>query len=810
MFVKSTERWFAMAGVVLMSMVAIAGFAIAIYAAWLFHDLPDGNEIVDYRPPTSTRLFAWDGTLIGEFAQERRIFIPYNRIPERVSRAFLAAEDRNFFNHSGVDVGGLSRAMVKNVINFVQGRRLEGGSTITQQVAKNVLLSNERTIGRKLKEFILARRLETSLTKEQILELYLNDIYLGYRSNGIGTAAYNYFGKSVDQLTLAETAYLAALPKGPHNYHPIRRKDQAIARRNWILGEMASVGWVTKAEAEAAMREDLVVQSAPQRTKYRDADFFVSEVERRSKALFGEDIYSAGYYMKTTLDPKLQTAARMALMDGLELYDRRHGWRGAWGNIGSINEGWQQEAAAIEAKLPERRKAPFERPDWQVAVVERAGGSIRLAEAPAGENHGNLRASDVAWAQGGAGLKAGDLIYVARDATGAYALKQVPAVNGALVAVDPWTGRVVAMVGGYSFSLSKFNRATQAKRQPGSAIKPFIYATALEGDFTPASIVVDGPITFKGANGEAWSPKNYSRTYYGPQTLRKGLELSRNAMTVRLADKVGMKTVAAKVVQYGAVDSMEPYLSNALGSTETTPYQLTAAYSAFVNGGRRIKPHLIELVQDYQGKVIYRADQRKCPAGCTRAFDGTESPRLTPEGQQVMDPIVAYQINSFLQGVVQRGTAARASALGIPLGGKTGTTNEYRSAWFVGFTPDLVAGVFVGFDDNRSLGESETGGSAALPIFIDFMAAATKNKPVKDFRKPKEAIYVSIRGHEEAFRPGTEPKPIERTPDVVDGPKPYTEVWRDGLTGQPSNQATPQEQPKKKKYVDEIEEEVLY
>lgn len=802
---KSTERWFAMAGVVLMTTVAIAGFAIAIYSAWLFHDLPDGNEIVDYRPPTSTRVFAWDGTLIGEFAQERRIFVPYNRIPPQLAQAFLAAEDRNFFNHAGVDMGGLSRAMMKNVSNFVQGRRLEGGSTITQQVAKNVLLTNERTLGRKLKEVILARRLETSLTKEQILELYLNDIYLGYRSNGVGTAAYNYFGKSVDQLTLAEVAYLASLPKGPHNYHPIRRKEQAITRRNWILGEMAKVGWVTRAEADAAIKEDLVVQSAPARAKYRDADFFVAEVEQRAKVIYPKDLYTSGYYLKTTLDPRLQTAARIALMDGLETYDRRHGWRGAWGNI-PVAEGWQDEALTTENRLPDRLKSPSERPNWEVAMVDKSTGSVRLAESG---DRVSLRSSDVAWAQAGRGLKSGDLVYVSRDAAGGYRLNQVPAVNGALVAIDPWTGRVVAMVGGYSYSLSKFNRATQAKRQPGSAIKPFIYAAALEGDFTPASIVVDGPITFKGANGENWSPKNYSRTYYGPQTLRKGLELSRNAMTVRLADKVGMKNVAQKVVAYGAVDKMEPYLSNALGSSETTPYQLTAAYSAFVNGGRRIKPHLIELVSDYEGKVIYKAEQRNCPSACRRAFDGTESPRLVPEGQPVMDSIVAYQVNSYLQGVVERGTAVRARVLDRPIGGKTGTTNEYRSAWFVGFSSDLVVGVFVGFDDNRSLGDSETGSSSALPIFVDFMQTATKNKPGKPFRKPKDAVYVMVRGHEEAFRPGTEPKPVERTVHQDDGPKPYTEVWRDGLTetvpDAPPPQAQPDE-PRTRRYVDEIED----
>ncbi len=774
-----SQRWFAVAGVIMMVTVAVAGFAMAIYAAWLFHDLPDGNEIADYRPPTSTRVFAWDGTLIGEYAQERRIFVPYNRLPERLTQAFLAAEDRNFFTHSGVDIGGLSRAMMKNVSHAAQGRRLEGGSTITQQVAKNVLLTNERTLGRKLKEVILARRLETSLSKEQILELYLNDIYLGYRSNGVATAAFNYFGKSVDQLTLSEMAYLAALPKGPSNYHPSRRKAQAIARRNWILGEMAQVGWITQVEAQAAQKEDLVVQAAPQRAKYRDADFFVAEVERRAKNLFGEDIYSSGYYVKTTLDPRLQTAARIALMDGLEVYDRRHGWRGAWGNV-ELSEGWQDLAGKAETALAENRQAPFERPEWQAAQVDRPGaGGIRLVS---NGDSGTLRGEDLSWARGGAGLKAGDLVFVSpTGSNGVYRLHQVPAVNGALVAVDPWTGRVMAMVGGYSYSLSKFNRATQARRQPGSAIKPFIYATALEGDFTPASIVVDGPISFRGAGGSVWAPRNYSRTYYGPQTLRKGLELSRNAMTVRLADKVGMKNVAQKVISYGAVDKMEPYLPNALGAAETTPFMLTSAYSLFVNGGRRVTPHLIETVSDHEGKMIYKAERRNCPSGCRRAFDGTESPRLVPDGQQVMDPIVAYQVNSFMQGVVQRGTATRARVLERPIGGKTGTTNEYRSAWFVGFSPDLVVGVFIGFDDNRPLGSSETGGQTALPIFVDFMKTANKGKPVKEFHKPKDAVYVSVRGHEEAFRPGTEPKPVE-APVVEQGPRPYTEVWRDGLT----------------------------
>ncbi len=781
-----------------MTVIAVAGFAIAIYAAWLFHDLPDGTELADYRPATSTRVFAWDGTLIGEFAKERRIYVPYDRIPPRLAQAFLAAEDRNFFAHSGVDVGGLSRAAAKNVGNFMEGNRLEGGSTITQQVAKNVLLTNEQTLGRKLKEVILARRLEASLDKKQILELYLNEIFLGYRSNGVGTAAYNYFGKSVDELSLSEMAYLAALPKGPSNYHPTRRKEQAIDRRNWILGEMAKVGWVTPAEALAASKEDLVVQAAPARAKYRDADYFVGEVERRAQNIFGDEIYSSGYYLRTTLDPKLQTVARIALMDGLEQYDRRHGWRGGWDNI-DMGNGWQ--AVAL------KRAAPAEREDWQHAIVEKASSSsVSIITATDG-TRGRLADNDVIWAFAGKGLKSGDLIFVSEQSKGLFRLHQVPAVNGALVAVDPWTGRIVAMVGGYSYSLSKFNRAVQAKRQPGSAIKPFVYAVALENEFTPASIVMDAPISMAGANGAKWSPQNYTRRYYGAQTLRKGLEYSRNAMTVRLAQKVGIKTVSQKIAEYGISDNLPAVLPIALGAGETTPYKLTAAYSMFANGGRKIRPHLIEVVQDREGGVVYKAEARKCPGACKRAFDGTESPKLLPDGSPVIDPITAYQITSYLEGVVQRGTAAKASVLGRPIAGKTGTTNEYRSAWFVGYSPDLVVGVFVGFDDNRSLGEGETGGASALPIFVDFMQQALKNKPVKPFMKPKDAVFVSVRGYEEAFRPGTEPKPVvTAAPSDIEGPKPYTEVWRDGLTEEvPSQDATPERKP----YVDEAEP-ILY
>jgi len=779
------ERWVAVAGVAVLSIIAVAGFAIAVYAAWLFHDMPDAGDLVDYRPPTATRAYAWDGVLIGEFSRERRIYVPYDSIPPQLVQAFLAAEDRNFFQHGGVDAAGLGRAMAKNVLNAAHGRRLEGGSTITQQVAKNVLLNSDATLGRKLKEAILAGRLEKTLNKQQILELYLNEIWLGYRSYGVGAAAYNYFGKSISDLSLAECAYLAALPKGPDNYHPIRHKAQALIRRNWIIGEMADLGWVSRADADAALKEDLKVQLAPARAKYRDADFFVEEVRQRGLATLGPRLNEGGYYMRTTLDPRLQTAARVALMHGLEQYDRRHGWRGAWGHV-DIVEGW--EAAA------RKKSVPAERRDWRAAVVTQAGGDVHIRVAESGDT-GSLVGEDVSWANAGKGLKVGDLIFVEPAPGGGYRLRQVPAVNGALVAMEPYSGRVLAMVGGYSFSLSNFNRATQAMRQPGSAFKPIVYATALENGYTPASVVMDSAITLKGAKeGETWSPENYNKRFYGALQLRKGLELSRNAMTVRLAQGVGMAKIRDLAIRLGVTRDMAPVLAMALGAGETTPFKLTAAYASFVNGGRKIEPHLIETVQDREGKTIFRADHRACPR-CNAGFNGDESPRIPPGGDQLMDPITAYQITSDLQGVVQRGTATSVSVLGRPVGGKTGTTNEYRSAWFVGFTPQIVAGVFVGFDDNRSLGNGETGTVAAAPIFTEFMQEATKGLPKDDFKAPKNAKFAMVRGIREAFRPGTEPKMIVAPSYApIGGPQPYNQVWPDG---KPTGAAAPPPPPKK-------------
>jgi len=794
-------RWrgLGLAGVAVLGFIALGALAVGVYAAWLFHDMPDASDLVDYHPPTATRAYAWDGTLIGEFSRERRIFVPYDAIPAQTAQAFLAAEDHSFFKHGGVDVGGFARAQMKNVVNLAQGRRLEGGSTITQQVAKNILLSNEQTVGRKLKEAILASQLEQTLSKERILELYMNEIWLGYRSYGVGAAAYNYFGKSVSELTLAESAYLAALPKGPDNYHPIRRKAQAIARRNWVIDQMADLGWITREEARKAMAEDLVVQAAPTRSQYRDADYFVEEVRRIAldmKELGDDRLNAGGYYMRTTLDPQLQSAAKQALMTGLETYDRRHGWRGAFGHVTTL-AGWEEVAR--------KTVKPRERQDWKRAVVTGAsGGSVTVRTIDGAT--GSLAGQDVSWARAGKGIGAGDLVFVEPPKDGGpYRLKQVPAVNGALVAMEPYSGRVVAMVGGYSFSLSSFNRATQALRQPGSSFKPIVYATALESGYTPASTVLDAPITLKGYGGQDWSPENYSRDYYGALTLRKGLELSRNTMTVRLAQSVGMTKIATMAERLGVTKKMDRVLAMALGAGETTTYRMAAAYSTFVNGGKLVQPHLIETVEDRNGKVIWRADRRPCERCDAGFFGDAESPRIARTGDQVMDPITAYQITSMLEGVVQRGTATQALSVGKPLGGKTGTTNDYRSAWFMGFSPNLVVGVYIGFDDNRSLGNNETGSVAAVPIFVDFMTQALKDKPAVPFKAPANAKYAMIRGIREAFRPGTEPSVSTQTLGAAgtpSGPQPYNQVFPNGqVTGAPNAAAavSPQAPPPKKK-----------
>ena len=736
----------------LLSLVAVGGLALAVYAALLFRGLPDATELAEYYPPTSTRVYAWDGTLIAQLGQERRIFTPYDQIPPMVIRAFLAAEDHKFFEHGGIDVEGLGRAMTRDVFRAANKQRLQGGSTITQQVAKNILLTNEQTFGRKVKEAILAQRIEQTLPKTRILEIYLNQIALGYQSYGVGAAAYNYFGKTLGQLDLAQIAFLAALPKGPANYHPIRHKAAAIERRNWILGQLADLGWVDRRAVLAAMREDLVVQTKPERAHYRDADYFVEEVRQRAKATISQTAENDGLYLRTTLDSRLQTAAREALMKGLETYDHRHGWRGAWGHA-DVSPTW---SSAADVKPP-----PSERRAWVAVQIDEVGGGVARITTAKGEA-GQIIDADVVWANAGKGLKSGDLVFAEPVAEGShnYNLRQVPAANGALVAIEPKSGRVLALVGGYSFSLSNFNRATQAARQPGSSFKPFVYATALENGITPEQEVLDAPVYLNGGGGRVYSPENYEHTYSGMTPLRNGLVFSKNTMTVRLAQRVGMHKVVDAVVRDGVYDHLAPELAMALGAGEVTPFRLTSAYAEFANGGKRIQPHLIELAEDHTGQVTWKADRRDCP-NCDGPYDGQESPRIPPEGTQVMDPITAYQITLMLEGVTQVGTGADVGrAFGTrPIAGKTGTTNDYRSAWFVGYTPDIVVGVFVGFDNDATLGDKETGAHAALPIWIDFMQTALKDRPATDFIRPAGVKMAWTHGHMEAFKPGTEPKP---------------------------------------------------
>ncbi len=745
-------RFAAIAGTIVLCMVAVGGLGLAIYAALLFRGLPDAAELAEYRPPTSTRVYAWDGTLIAQLGQERRIFTPYDQIPPLVIRAFLAAEDHKFFEHGGIDVEGLGRAMGRDVFRAANKQRLQGGSTITQQVAKNILLTNEQTFGRKVKEAILAQRIEQTLPKSRILEIYLNQIALGNRAYGVGAAAYNYFGKTLGELDLAQIAFLAALPKGPANYNPLTHKAAAIERRNWILAQMAQLGWVARPAVQAAMQEDLVVQTKPERTHYRDADYFVEEVRQRAKGTISKTAENDGLYLRTTLDSRLQSAARIALMKGLESYDHRHGWRGPWGHT-DVSPDW--------AKAADVKPAPAERRTWVAAQIDKVGNGVADITTIKGDA-GSIIDADVVWANAGKVLLPGDLVYVEPLQPGSklYNLRQVPAVNGALVVIEPKSGRVLALVGGYSFSLSNFNRATQAARQPGSSFKPFVYATALENGFTPASTVLDAPIYLNGGGGKVYSPENYEHTYSGQTPLRNGLVFSKNTMTVRLAKAVGMHKIVDAAARFGVADHLPPYLPAALGAGEVTPFRLTAAYSEFANGGKRIQPHLIELAEDHSGQVVWKADRRDCPH-CGEPFNGEESPRIPPDGTQVMDPITAYAMTLMLEGVSQVGTGAEVGKTfgNRPIAGKTGTTNDYRSAWFVGYTPDLVVGVFVGFDDNRSLGDKETGAKAAIPIWIDFMQEALKDQPATDFAAPPDVKMAWAHGHKEAFRPGTEPKP---------------------------------------------------
>ena len=784
------------AGIVLGSLVLLAALAGGAIAFVFFHygrDLPDHNQLAAYEPPVMTRVHAGDGRLLAEHAREKRLFVPVGAMPERLVQAFLAAEDKAFYEHFGVDPISVANAVVTNLVNMVGNgeRRPIGASTVTQQVAKNFLLTNELSFSRKIKEAILAMRIEDAFTKDQILELYLNEIYLGAGSYGVAAAALNYFDRSLNDLSLEEIAYLAALPKAPNNYHPERKHEAAVARRNWVLGQMLANGAVSEAEAEAAMQSPLRTRARAPET-FVEAPHFAEEVRRWLQARYGDDaLYEGGLSVRTTVDPVLQAVADRALRGGLVAYDQRRGWRGPLAEVDPAGD-WRQALGAEE--LP-----PVPKP-WRLAAVLTADAG-RAEVGFADGTVGIIALDDLRWAREARGkgrlgpevaaahqvLSAGDVVPVepvnGRD--GAFALRQIPAASGALVALDPHTGRVLALVGGFDFATSEFDRATQARRQPGSAFKPFVYLAALDRGYTPASIVLDAPVVIdQGEHLRKWKPENYTERFYGPSTLRVGLEESRNLMTLRVAQDIGMKTVADYAARFGLYEDLPEMPSAALGSMETTPLDLAAAYAMLVNGGRKIEPAFVERIQDRNGRTVYRRDARACDRCRPGEWHRQLPPVLRDTRPVIADPRTTYQVVSMLEGAVQRGTGRALRQLGAPIGGKTGTTNEFRDAWFVGFTPDLVAAAYVGFDQPQSLGRKESGGRVAAPIVRDFLAGALVDKPAVPFRVPPGIRFVRVeRGSGalpgpasddvivEAFLPGTEPteRAVLRAAESLDG-----------------------------------------
>jgi penicillin-binding protein 1A len=764
----------------------VVGVAAASGLLWHYSkDLPDYSQLQDYEPPVMTRVHAADGSLVAEYARERRLYIPIQAVPKLVINAFLAAEDKNFYEHGGLDFFGIARAAVNYAQNFGSNRHPQGASTITQQVAKNFLLSNEVSFSRKIKEALLALKIERTYSKDKILELYLNEIYLGLGAYGIASASLTYFDKGVNELTVQEAAYLAALPKAPNNYHPFRARERALERRNWVIDQMAQDGFITGVQAEAAKRTALGVTQKPTSTHTFAAEYFAEEVRRELYDRYGEKkLYDGGLSVRTTLDTKLQMLARKTLTDGLVRFDEGQGWRGPVAKI-DISGDWGVKLADVKALAD---VAP-----WRLAVVlETSDPSARIGLQPGREPGGYiskerevgiLPLDGLKWAKTGGKavtkvgqvLNPGDVVYVElAKVAGQYRLHQVPEVSGAMVVEDPWTGRVLAMVGGFSYDQSQFNRATQALRQPGSSFKPIVYAAALDNGYTPSTLVLDAPIEIdQGPGLGVWKPENYENNFFGPSTLRFGIEHSRNVMTVRLAQDIGMPLIAEYAKRFGVYDQLPPYLSFALGAGETTLLRMVTAYGMFDNGGRRIKPTLIDRIQDRYGHTVYRHDERECIGCDAKKWANQPEPSLIDRREQVLDPMTAYQITSMMEGVVLRGTAAGAGfqkEIGKPVAGKTGTTNDEKDAWFIGYTPDIVVGVYMGYDKPRHLGRGATGGHLAAPIVKDFMKVALADKPAVPFRVPPgiKLIRVDLKTGQragpnsekvilEAFKPGTAP-----------------------------------------------------
>ncbi len=716
---------------VLISSVLVVGIL------WNYsNELPDYKFLKNYKPSVSSKVYSGNGDLVADFSQEKRIFVPFNSIPKNVINAFLSAEDKNFFSHPGVDAKGVVRAIINNISNILSSRRLEGASTITQQVAKNFLLSNEISLNRKIKEAILAFRIERVLTKERILELYLNQIYLGSGAYGVAAASLEYFDKSIRDLNYTEAALLAALPKAPSKYNPFRNIELAKFRRNLVLKNMFENNYINSTWYNKLINEEINLNKN-KKIYLEDAQYFVEDVRKQVIQTFSYDeIYKKGFNINTPINLKFQKKATASLRNGLIAYDQRKGWRGVLLNK-DLNKDWNKnlEKFKLEKSI-----------NWYLAIVKKVNKFSAVIETE--DNlEGVIEYKDISWTKKEFRdlLKPGDIIYAKYLGKNKYSLQQLPKVNGGIVVMDPYTGRVLALSGGFSFKKSEFNRATQAMRQPGSAFKPFVYALALENNYAPNSLVLDAPIVLdQGEDLKMWKPENYGKKFYGPSTLRTGLEKSRNLMTVRIAQDLGLEKIVDFSKKLKIYDNPKELLSISLGSEETTLLKLTSAYSAFVNGGKLVEPVLIDRIQDSEGTTIYNNSKRKC-IDCNKiSYSSNDFPKIENDYKQIFSPETAYQMTSILEGVVKRGTAKKLRDLKLNIAGKTGTTNKNTDTWFIGFTSDLLVGVYVGTDDPKPLGKYETGSKTALPIFKSFVKNAIKKSEIRPFKAAKGTIMMVV------------------------------------------------------------------
>ncbi|WP_440678445.1 penicillin-binding protein 1A [Candidatus Pelagibacter sp. HIMB1611] len=700
------------------------------------NDIPDYKFLKSYKPPVSSKVYSRNGELVADFSKEKRVFVPYNAIPKNVINSFLSAEDKNFFSHPGVDAKGVLRAVINNISNIMASKRLEGASTITQQVAKNFLLTNEVSLNRKIKEAILAFRIERALSKERILELYLNQIYLGSGAYGVAAASLEYFDKSIRELNYSEAALLAALPKAPSKYNPYKDKDLAKFRRNLVLKNLFENNYITSEWLEKLSNQEIKLKKK-QKIYLEDAQYYIEDVRKNViESLTYDKVYKQGLNINTPIDLDLQKIATNSLRSGLISYDQRKGWRGPLINK-PYNSNWYKDLDKYKLEKSI---------NWKLAIVKKLNKFSAIIET-IDKDDGVIEYKDISWTKKEFNqlLNIGDIIYVRQIKDKKYSLQQLPKINGGIVVMDPYTGRVLALNGGFSFKKSEFNRATQAKRQPGSAFKPFVYALALENNYTPTSLVLDAPLVLdQGDDLKLWKPENYGKKFYGPSTIRTGLEKSRNLMTVRIAQDLGLGKIINYSKKLSIYENPEELLSISLGSAETTLLQLTSAYSVFVNGGKLVEPVLIDRIQDSEGNTIYNNDKRSCVNCDAISYLSDDYPELKNKFTQIFSEETAYQMTSILEGVVQRGTAKKLRDLQLNIAGKTGTTNNNTDTWFIGFTSNLLVGVYVGMDSPTPLGKFETGSKTALPIFKNFIKNSVKKSEARPFKAAKDTIMMVV------------------------------------------------------------------